>query len=194
MTGTPLNKELRDYVQEPLMDSQIMSDPPRSTGGAVLSDFLWLQERQKVSNKVEPLEAVEEAAPAAQPSDEPPKPAKDRVRVTRLRKCLPRPLLVGPQSSTSLVASSQVGSPTFVQAFGPAECPCSSLRCTDQRVLLYVQDNYMEPDKVVVKTTPLDDDDGKEPEDLLEGKLKDEKGMGKDWRASPWTVCIPVRK
>ncbi|CAE7700762.1 SLC24A1 [Symbiodinium sp. CCMP2456] len=89
MTGTPLNKELRDYVQE----------------------------RQKVSNKVEPLEAVEEAAPAAQPSDEPPKPAKD---------------------------------------------------------------NYMEPDKVVVKTTPLDDDDGKEPEDLLEGKLKDEKGMGKD--------------
>eukprot|EP00439_Symbiodinium_sp_Y106_P066383 s1784_g10.t2 len=88
MTGTPLNKELRDY------------------------------ERQKVSNKVEPMEAVEEAAP----------------------------------------------------------------------------DNYMEPDKVVVKSTPLDDDDGKEPEDLLEGKLKDEKGMGKDWSASLRTTCILGRE
>ena len=52
----------------------------------------------------------------------------------------------------------------------------------------------MEPDKVVVKSTPLDDDDGKEPEDLLEGKLKDEKGMGKDWSASLRTTCILGRE
>ena len=41
----------------------------------------------------------------------------------------------------------------------------------------------MEPDKVVVKSTPIDDDDGNEPEDLnlaRLGKDKDEKGMSKD--------------
>ncbi|CAE7174831.1 SLC24A1 [Symbiodinium pilosum] len=88
MTGTPLNKELRDYVEE----------------------------KQKASSKVEPMEAVEEAVPAAKQADEPPKPAKD---------------------------------------------------------------NYMEPDKVVVKSTPIDDDDGNEPEDLA-GKDKDDKNMSKD--------------
>ena len=41
------------------------------------------------------------------------------------------------------------------------------------------QDNYMEPDKVVVKSTPIDDDDGNEPEDLA-GKDKDDKNMSKD--------------
>ena len=41
------------------------------------------------------------------------------------------------------------------------------------------QDNYMEPDKVVVKSTPIDDDDGNEPEDLA-GRDKDDKNMSKD--------------
>ena len=43
-----------------------------------------------------------------------------------------------------------------------------------------LQDNFMEPDKVVVQSAPEDEEDH-EPEDLAEGKLAD-KIPGKDWR------------
>mmetsp|Transcript_17690 Transcript_17690/g.41597 ORF Transcript_17690/g.41597 Transcript_17690/m.41597 type:complete len:566 (+) Transcript_17690:106-1803(+) len=92
MTGTPLNKELRDYVQE----------------------------KKAASGKVEPESAVEaavEEASAPKQADEPPKPAKD---------------------------------------------------------------NYMEPDKVVVKSSPHDDDDGQEPEDLASASKEKHAEKGQD--------------
>ena len=46
--------------------------------------------------------------------------------------------------------------------------------------LVELQDNFMEPDKVVVQSAPEDEEDH-EPEDLAEGKLAD-KIPGKDWR------------
>lgn len=42
-----------------------------------------------------------------------------------------------------------------------------------------IQDNFMEPDKVVVQSAPDEDEEDHEPEDLAEGKLAD-KIPGKD--------------
>ena len=115
----------------------------------------WAQEKQKTSSKVEPLEAIEEAVPAKQ-SDDPPKPAKD---LGILRAFLATPAVV------------EYACITLSQA--------SRLLCVRSAEATPWEDNYMEPDKVVIKSTPIDDDDGNEPEDLAqEGKDKDDKKDG----------------
>ena len=87
-TGTPLNKELREYVQDyrkctflhPAIQVRILGRPWMVVGICDVPEIVHLQEKRAASGKVEPENTTTETVPEdgqMKRPDDPPEPTKD---------------------------------------------------------------------------------------------------------------------